>query len=167
IFTQFCVVVFSSTLLSLLTSFTIVPLLSSRFGKLEHITNDTFFGRIILDFEKQLHRCTNWITNMLKWCLAHKKTALGVTFGLLIASFALLGTGYIGAEFFPKSDKGEFMVQIELPKDASIEVTNQVTRKAEEFLSTKKEITSLITTVGQSSEGMGGSLATSYKSEIN
>ncbi len=167
ILTQFCVVVIISTLLSLLTSFTIVPLLSSRFGKLEHITNDTFFGRIILGFEKQLHRFTNWITSILKWCLAHKKTSLGVTFSLLIASFMLLGTGYIGAEFFPKSDKGEFLVQIELPKDASIEVTNQITRKAEEFLSSKKEITSLITTVGQSSEGMGGSLATSYKSEIN
>ena len=163
---EFCVVVIISTMLSLLTSFTVVPLLSSRFGKLERITNRTFFGRFILGFENQLHRFTNWITDILKWCLAHKKTTLGVTFGLLIASFALLGTGYIGAEFFPKSDKGEFIVQVEMPKDASIEQTNQMTRKAEDFLSQKKEITSLITTVGQSSEGMGGSQATAYKSEI-
>ena len=163
---EFCVVVIISTLLSLLTSFTVVPLLSSRFGKLEKITNRTFFGRIILGFERQLHRFTAWITGILKWSLAHKKTTLGVTFGLLIASFALLGTGYIGAEFFPKSDKGEFIVQVEMPKDASIEQTNQMTRKAEDFLAQKKEITSLITTVGQSSEGMGASQSTPYKSEI-
>ncbi|TKB96199.1 efflux RND transporter permease subunit [Pedobacter cryophilus] len=168
ILTQFCVVVIMSTLLSLFTSFTIIPLLSSRFGKLERITNRTFFGRIILGFEKQLHRFTNWVTDILKWCLAHKKTALGVTFGLLIASFVLLGKGYIGAEFFPQSDKGEFLVQIEMPKDASIEQTNQMTRKAEEFLSAKKEIVSLITTVGQSSDGgTGASQSTAYKSEIN
>ncbi|HYK76847.1 MAG TPA: efflux RND transporter permease subunit, partial [Daejeonella sp.] len=162
---EFCVVVIISTMLSLLASFTIVPLLSSRFGKLERITNRTFFGRFILGFESLLHRFTNWVTNILKWCLAHKKTTLGVTFGLLIASFMLLVKGYIGAEFFPKSDRGEFIVQIEMPKDASIEQTNQMTRKAEEFLSQKKEITSLIAMVGQSSEGMG-SLSTAYKSEI-
>ena len=164
---QFCIVVIISTMLSLFTSFTIVPLLSSRFGKLERITGKSFFGRIILGFEKQLHRFTEWVTDILKWSLAHKKTTLLVTFGLLIASFVLLFTGYIGAEFFPKSDRGEFLVQIEMPKDASIEQTNQMTRKAEEFLSKKKEVTSLITNVGQSSEGMGGSLATAYMAEIN
>lgn len=164
---EFCVVVIISTMLSLLASFTIVPLLSSRFGKLERVSSRTFFGRFILAFEKQLHRFTEWVTGILKWSLAHKKTTLGLTFGLLIASFALLGGGYIGAEFFPKSDRGEFLVQIEMPKDASIEQTNQMTRKAEDFLSKKPEITSLITTVGQSSEGMGGSQATAYKAEIN
>lgn len=163
---EFCVVVIMATLLSLLTSFTIVPLLSSRFGKLEHITGKSFFGRVILGFEKQLHRFTNWVTDILKWSLRHKKTTLGTTFLLLIASFFLLGAGYIGAEFFPKSDRGEFIVQIELPKDASVEQTNQMTRKAEQFLSKKPEVVSLITSVGQSSEGMGGSQATAYASEI-
>ncbi|MEE1885912.1 efflux RND transporter permease subunit [Pedobacter flavus] len=163
---EFCVVVIISTMLSLLASFTIVPLLSSRFGKLERITGDSFVGRFILGFERMLGRFTKWVTSVLVWSLGHKKTTLGVTFGLLIASFYLLGAGYIGAEFFPKSDRGEFIVQIELPKDASIEQTNQMTTKAEEYLSTKPEIVSLITSVGQSSEGMGGSLASAYASEI-
>lgn len=164
---QFAVTVSIATLLSLLSSFTIVPWLSSRFGKLEKITGKTFFGRIILGFEKGLHSFTNWVTNILKWSLAHKKTTLAVVIGLLISSFYLLGAGYIGAEFFAKSDRGEFLVQIEMPKDASIEQTNAVTQKAEEYLQKKKEVTKLITMVGQSSEGMGGSQATAYKSEIN
>jgi HAE1 family hydrophobic/amphiphilic exporter-1 len=37
IITQFCVTVIISTLLSLVASFTIIPWLSSRYGKLEHI----------------------------------------------------------------------------------------------------------------------------------
>ena len=77
-------------------------------------------------------------------------------FGLLIASFWLVGAGFIGAEFFAKSDRGEFLVQIEMPKDASIEQTNAITQKAEELLEDKKEVTKMITTVGQSSDGMGG-----------
>src|SRR5690606_13139132 len=108
---QFAVTVSIATLLSLLSSFTIVPWLSSRFGKLERITNRTLFGRIIIVFEKGLHRFTNWVGNILKWSLAHKKTTLAVVFALLVSSFYLLGGGYIGAEFFAKSDRGEFLVQ--------------------------------------------------------
>jgi HAE1 family hydrophobic/amphiphilic exporter-1 len=164
---QFCVTVSIATLLSLLSSFTIVPWLSSRFGKLEKISNKTFFGRLIIGFEKGLHRFTNFVTNILKWSLGHKKTTLAVVFSLLIASFYLLGAGYVGAEFFAKSDRGEFLVQIEMPKDASIEQTNTMTQKAEEYLKGKKEVTKIIATVGQSSEGMGASQSTAYKSEIN
>ncbi len=163
---QFCMVVIIATLLSLLTSFTIVPLLSSRFGKLEHIKGNNLFGRIILSFERGLDKFTEWITDILKWSLGHKKTVLGGTLALLFASIALLGAGYIGTEFFPKSDRGQFIVQIELPKDASIEQTNLITAKAEQFLSKKPEVTKLITTVGQSSDGSGAQQSPAYSSEI-
>jgi hydrophobic/amphiphilic exporter-1 (mainly G- bacteria), HAE1 family len=164
---QFAVTVSIATLFSLLSSFTIVPWLSSRFGKLERITNKTFFGRMIIGFEKALNRFTEWVSGILKWSLAHKKTTLALVFSLLIASFYLLGAGYIGAEFFAKSDRGEFLVQIEMPKDASIEQTNAMTQKAENYLKNKKEVTKIISTVGQSSEGMGASQSTPYKAEIN
>jgi len=164
---QFCVTVSIATLLSLLSSFTIVPWLSSRFGKLERITGKSFFGKIIVRFEKGLDKFTNWISNLLKWALAHKAITLGSVFIMLIASFMLIGKGYIGTEFFANGDRGEFLVQIELPKDASIEQTNAITLKAENFLKTKPEVTNLITTVGQSSDGMGGTQATPYKSEIS
>ena len=55
---EFCVVVMIATLLSLFISFTIVPLLTSRFGKLEKITADKPVGRFILWFEKILARFT-------------------------------------------------------------------------------------------------------------
>ncbi|MFT3675432.1 MAG: efflux RND transporter permease subunit [Chitinophagaceae bacterium] len=164
---QFCVTVSIATLLSLLSSFTIVPWLSSRFGKLEKITGKTFFGKIIISFERGLDKFTNWVTRILKWSLAHKKTTLGLMLALFVGSFALVGAGFIGAEFFAKTDRGEFLVQIELPKDASIEQTNEMTRRAEEYLKHKPEITKLITTIGQSSDGMGASQSTAYKAEIN
>src|SRR5687768_14482708 len=163
---EFCVTVSIATLLSLLSSFTIVPWLSSRFGKLEKISDKTFFGRIIIGFEKGLHNFTNWVTNILKWSLAHKKTTLGLVFALFIGSFFLIAGGFIGAEFFAKSDRGEFLVQIEMPKDASIEQTNTMTQRAEQYLRTKKEITRQIATVGQSSDGMAATQSTPYKAEI-
>ncbi len=164
---EFCVVVMISTMLSLLSSFMIVPLLSSRFGKLEHITGKNIFEKFILWFEAQLQKFTNWMTTILRWALGHKRITIAVAVVLLIASFMLVGKGYIGGEFIPKGDRGQFIVMLEMPKDASVEQTNLATRTAEKYLNKKKEITRLITTVGQTSEdGFGNSQSTAYKSEI-
>ncbi|WP_413999902.1 efflux RND transporter permease subunit [Flavobacterium sp. W1B] len=167
IITQFCVTVIIATLLSLLASFTIVPWLFSRYGKLEHVTNKTLFGRIILGFEQGLDIFTHKVTDILKWSLKYKKTTLAIILVAFFGSFALVGGGFIGGEFFAKTDKGEFLVQIELPKDASIEQTNFMTQKAENYLRKDKSIVDMITTVGQTSEGMGASQSTAYKSEIH
>ena len=170
IISQFCVTVVIATLLSLLSSFTIVPWLSSRFGKLEVLTGKNMFQRFILSFEKKLNDFTHWISGLLKWSLKSKTTKL-VTLGLVVvlffSSFLLVKFGFIGGEFFAKIDKGEFLVQIELPKDASIEQSNFMTQKAEKFLASKKEVKRFITTVGQSSDGFGGVQATAYKSELD
>ena len=167
IITQFCVTVIISTLLSLLASFTIIPWLSSRFGKLEHIKGDNLFGKVILGFESYLTRFINWISKLLIWSLNHAKTTLAIVLLLFFSSVALIPAGFIGGEFFAASDSGEFLVQIEMPKDASLEQTNFMTQKAEKFLSKEEYVFSQITIVGQTSEGLGASQATAYKAEIN
>ncbi|NRT13492.1 efflux RND transporter permease subunit [Flavobacterium sp. 14A] len=167
IITQFCVTVIISTMLSLLASFTIIPWLSSRFGKLEHIKGDNLFGRVILGFESYLTRFINWISRLLTWSLDHYKTTLAIVLLVFFSSIALIPAGFIGGEFFAASDSGEFLVQIEMPKDASLEQTNFMTQRAEKFLSKEEYVFSQITTVGQTSEGLGASQATAYKAEIN
>lgn len=168
---QFCVTVIISTLLSLLVSFTVVPWLYSRFGKMEHINNQSLFGKILLGFESGLDRLIDWMSGILKWALKNRKNkliTLGITIVLFISSIMLVGKGYVGTDFFPGNDKGEFYLQFELEKDASIEQSNLLTQKAEAYLSKKPEISKMITTVGQASDGMmtasGGS---KYKSEIH
>jgi hydrophobe/amphiphile efflux-1 (HAE1) family protein len=166
IITQFCVTVIISTLLSLLASFTIIPWLSSRYGKLEHIEGKNFFGRIILGFESYLTRFTNWISELLTWCLDNYGKTIVLVLILFFGSIFGLG-GFIGGEFFASSDSGEFLVQIEMPKDASLEQTNFMTQKAEAYLKAQEYVHSQITTVGQTSEGFGASQATAYKAEID
>ncbi|SMC44085.1 efflux RND transporter permease subunit [Moheibacter sediminis] len=166
---QFAVTVMIATGFSLLASFTIVPWLSSRFGKLEHITGKNFFEKIILAFEGLLTRFTNWVSGILKWSLKawwSKVLTIVIAVILFFSSLALVGMGFVGGEFFPKMDKGEFLVQIELPKDASLEQTNIATQKAEKYIRQKSEVVDMITTVGQLSSGFSGSQATAYQSEI-
>lgn len=164
---EFCLTVVIAVLMSLLTSFTLVPLMTSRFGKLEHIEGKNIFGKFILWFERQIDNFSNWIGGILGWALNHKIITIVIVTALLFGSFTLITQKFIGTEFMPNGDRGEFLVSIELPKDASLEETNLLTRKAEDYLSQKKEVTSIITVVGQSSTG--GTLATlnpAYESEI-
>ena len=170
ILVQFCVTVMISTMLSLLVSFTIVPWLFSRVGKLEHINENSFFGKMIFGFENMLNNFTQSIGNLLKWALQSVKTkliTLGVTLVLfLVSTIGLFSMGYIGVDFFPKSDKGEFLVQFELEKDASIEKTNKLTQQAEQYISAIPDVEKIITTVGKADDGMASTSGTKYKSQI-
>src|SRR5690606_27430233 len=166
ILAQFCVTVIISTLLSLFVSFTIVPWLYSRYGKLEHINPNSFFGGIVHGFESGLTRFTRWITGILEWCLKNRMTKVAtllLSLVLLIGSFALVGLGYIGSDFFPAADRGEFMMQFELEKDASLEKTNFLTQEAEAIIGSKPEVERMITTVGQSSDGVMSAAGSRYK----
>ncbi|UHO39959.1 efflux RND transporter permease subunit [Chryseobacterium capnotolerans] len=169
ILAQFCVTVVIATLLSLLASFTIIPWLSSRFGKLEHLTGKNWFEKFILWFEGLIDRFTHWITDILEWCLKttlRRISTVVITFIILISSFSLVIFGFIGGEFFPPIDRGQFLVQMELSKDATVEKTNQLTLDVEKFLRNDKDVVDLITTVGQQSTGFGGAQATTYQSEV-
>ncbi len=166
---QFCVTVVIATLLSLVVSFTVVPWLYSRFGKLSHISKHSFFGKILYGFEAGLSALTDFITKILEWSLKNRRnklTSLGLTVVLFFASIMLLVKGYIGTDFFPGNDKGEFYLQLEMNKDASIEQTNFMTQKAESYLAARPEIERVITTVGQASDGMMTTSGTKYKSEM-
>ncbi len=169
ILAQFCVTVVIATLLSLLASFTIIPWLSSRFGKLEHLTGKNWFEKFILWFEGLIDKFTHWITDILEWCLKttlRRIATVVITFIILLSSFSLVAFGFIGGEFFPPIDRGQFLVQMELSKDATVEKTNQLTLDVEKYLRNDKDVVDLITTVGQQSTGFGGAQATTYQSEV-
>ena len=170
---EFCMTVAIATMLSLLMSFTVVPWLYSRVGKLEHANPNSLLGKIAIGFESYLKRFTQLFSDLLVWVFANKWKTIILVFFLFIGSCSLIPTGFIGAEFMPNMDRGKFLVQFELNKDASLEQTNFITQKAENYLrnlkvkSTNKPLVeSMITTVGQSTSGMGGTQATAYKSEI-
>ena len=170
---EFCLTVAIATMLSLLMSFTVVPWLYSRFGKLEHPNPDTFMGKLSTNFEGFIKRMTHFFSDLLVWSFKNKWKTIILVFFLFVGSCSLIPTGFIGTEFIQGMDRGKFLVQFELNKDVSLEQTNFITQKAENYLKNLKVkgtekplIESMITTVGQSTSGMGASQATAYKSEI-
>ncbi len=150
---QFSVVIVTSTLMSLVVSFTLVPLLASRFGKLERITGKTFFGKFVLKFENSIDVLISQLDQVLKWAFRHKVTTLFIALVLLAGSVSLIFFGFIGLEFTKSGDRSEFMMEIELPKGTAIQKTNEVARQVEDYVSQFKEVESVFTTVGITSSG--------------
>ncbi|WP_057936537.1 efflux RND transporter permease subunit [Algoriphagus resistens] len=166
ILTQFSITVATATLISLLVAFTLIPLLTSRFSKLEHLAKNSFFGKIVYGFEAGLDAFVDWLIGILRWGFAHKFALLAITFVLFISSFFLVIQGFIGSEFVSEGDRGEFLLRLELPKDATLEQTNFKTREVEDYLRTLPEVTEVFTTVGVASGQFTGSQSSPFTSEI-
>jgi HAE1 family hydrophobic/amphiphilic exporter-1 len=167
ILTQFSITVATATLISLLVAFTLIPLLTSRFSKLEHLDKNSFFGKIVYGFEAGLDAFVDWLIAILRWGFAHKLVLMGLTFILFVSSFFLVIEGFIGSEFVSEGDRGEFILRMELPKDATLEQTNFKTREVEDYLRTLPEVTEVFTTVGVASGQFTGSQSSPFTSEIS
>jgi HAE1 family hydrophobic/amphiphilic exporter-1 len=153
---EYALVIVFSTLMSLIVSFTITPSLASRLTKLQHLTKGTLMGRFGLAFENFFDRITEYYSRTLRWSLNNGGKVVLMISALMIATFALIGGGFIGAEFMPVVDRGELIVTIELEPGATIEKTNQITLQIEKMLKDFKEVRKVLTNTGASSEGFIG-----------
>jgi HAE1 family hydrophobic/amphiphilic exporter-1 len=153
---QYSLVVVFSTFMSLFVSFTITPALASRITKLEHMTKGTLMGRFGLWFEKIYDKLTLYYKGVLEWSLRNGGKVVILTTVLFITSVMLPRFGFIGSEFMPVVDRGEFSVTLELDPGSSIETTNYMTQRVEKILTTFPEVERILTNVGASSEGLIG-----------
>jgi hydrophobic/amphiphilic exporter-1 (mainly G- bacteria), HAE1 family len=162
---EFSLVVVFSTLMSLFVSFTVTPLLASRFSKIEKLTKGTLIGKFALWFEGMFNRLQSIYELILRKSLSHKKIVyLSITV-LIIGSLGLLAFGFIGTEFIPSGDRSEFTISLEGEPQNTLYQTNMLTKKVEDLIQKKPEVVKIFTNVGYSSATIGGS-SEQNKSEI-
>lgn len=164
---QFAGVVVISTLLSLLAALTLVPMLTSRFGNLEILSGKNIFQKFLIKFENAIDAFSKWIAGLLEWSLSHKRWVGLVVIVVSVSVLSLFPLGFIGFEFLPEVDRGEFIVQLEMPKDISIEESNALVRKAEDWFRTKPEVAGVVTMVGLTSDNTQSTQGTPYLAELN
>ncbi len=164
---QFCGVIIFSILVSLLAALTLVPLLTSRFGNIQVLTGKNLFEKVLIGFEKMIVAFGLWISRLLKWALFHKRWLALIILGITIAVFSLFPLGFIGFEFLPDVDRGEFIVQLEMPKDISLEESNALVRKAEDWFRLKPEVSKVVTMVGLTSDNTQSTQGTPFLAELN
>lgn len=162
----FSLVIVFSILISLLVSFTLVPLLTSRFAKIKILKKSNAFDRVLMGFESMVNGIKDVVMSALHWALAHKKVTLSAVIILFLASFMLISRGFIQTEFMDAGDRGEFLIVVEMDKKSTLEETSQMCSKVEAQLMKYPEVELVFTKVGS----QGGSLSiieTPYSAEIN
>lgn len=152
---QFSVVIIVATLISLVVSFTITPFLASRFTKVKHIDKTKAINLPFKWFDDAVEWLDATYRKLLAWSLGHKRWLMGGVSVLIVASLSLLGTGLIGSEFVSAGDNGEFIIEAELPKDATIEQSNLLAIKMENLVRVHPEVDKVFTTVGSKSGSLG------------
>ncbi len=163
---EFSLVVVFSTLMSLFVSFTLTPLLASRWAKLEVLNKDSLWGLINIKFEDFLTSLKEAYGKALYWGLKHKRWVLISIFVLFIGAFALPIAGFIGFTFISTGDRGEFAIKVELAPETPLYQTNLKVKQIEEILLSQPEVTKVFTNVGTQSGAMGGGSANSNLAEI-
>ena len=146
--TQFAMTIAIAVLFSTLVAFTIVPLLSSRVAKIEDFSSNPVLKIIIEFFDRIIDALSEGVTVLLGWALSHKLITLLVTGGLFALTVSLIPTGYIGIDFLAAGDRGEFLINLELPKEATLKETNYVAHQAEMIIKNRPEVQSVFTTIG-------------------
>jgi hydrophobic/amphiphilic exporter-1 (mainly G- bacteria), HAE1 family len=141
-FYEFGLTVAFAVLLSLFVSFTLTPMLSARMLTGSHAAPTGISGLI----ERALNRLDNGYRAVIRWALNWRFVTVSVAVGCLVASF--YAAGLLGFEFLPPEDRGQFIINVELPTGSSLaqsaEVTFDLARRAREA----PGVLSTFTTVG-------------------
>lgn len=163
---EFSLVIVFATLMSLFVSFTITPLLASRFGKIQEYNKKSFIGRFSIWVENTYKKIVTYYERILQWCLNHRKLVyLSVTL-LVITSFSLVGIGLVGTAFMNNGDQGEFIIKLEGEPQNTVYQTTQLTQKVENLLIKHPEVVKVFSNIGYSSTDFGSGSGVNNKSEI-
>jgi hydrophobic/amphiphilic exporter-1 (mainly G- bacteria), HAE1 family len=149
-FYEFGITVAAAVLVSLFVSFTLDPMLSSRW-----VDPDVEQGRHGTRLGKALERFNHWFDDLhgtyervLAWCLGHRKTVLGVAALAFLAGLFILPL--LGGDFMPDFNRGEYQIGFKASPGTTLRETGERTREMIRRLRTLPDLEYTYTTIGES-----------------
>jgi len=131
--------------MSLCISFTLTPMLCSRFLKLKksHASKETVVWRAI-------DGGYGWI---LGWSLRHRWVIMAATIGLLASIYPLFRRA--GFDFIPRDDQSEFEVAVLLREGYTLDQADKLFAEIEGRLGTLRGVTNVFATIGETTGRVG------------
>jgi multidrug efflux pump subunit AcrB len=153
LFTPLALAVAFAMLASYLLSRTIVPTMVDYLipAELEHDHSGPggWFGRFHQRFQRAFERFRDLFAGLLHWNLTHRRSVF-FAFGVLVVS-GLLIMPWIGRDFFPTVDAGQFRLHVRVPAGTRIEQTehyfSEVERAVRQILP-EREVELVIDNIG-------------------
>ncbi len=147
-FFQFGITVGFAVLVSLYVSFTLDPMLSSRWydPAADPRVPRGWFGRGLGKLNKQLDRLQDAVAGALGWSLGHRWAVVLVATVAVLSSFWLFGK--LGSAFMPNADPGQFQVAYKATPGISLDRSAEIAREIESEIRRHPRVAYTYTTIG-------------------
>jgi HAE1 family hydrophobic/amphiphilic exporter-1 len=153
-FYQFGIVVAFAVLVSLFVSFTLDPMLSSRWydPMAEGGSHEGFVGRWLKKFNDAFELLGQRYRGIIRWALRHRLLTVGFAALSFAIAIAMPMLGAVGGEFMPRSDEGQTSVAFETPVGSSIQYTQSKGLEISKWLEHRPEVAYTYLSVGGSGQ---------------
>jgi len=138
-FQSFGVTVAFAIAVSLLVSFTLTPMMSSRFLRPKHGGDSAKEGRFYRAIDQFYGAC-------LRWSLRHRVAILLLTLAIVLTTGPLMRA--VGTQFVPQDDQSEFEVIIQTPGGYNLDRSGAVLQEIEGRIRQLRGVTQTLTTIG-------------------
>ena len=147
-FYQFGMTVGFAVLVSLFVSFTLDPMLSSRWydPSIEAGRRKGWLSRALASANRRFENLHDVLGRSLDWSLHHRAAVLGIAVLSIVVAFAIFGR--LGSAFMPDYDRGEFQVSFKMPPGTTLRETADVGRRVTNLLKRYSEIAYSFVTIG-------------------
>jgi hydrophobic/amphiphilic exporter-1 (mainly G- bacteria), HAE1 family len=156
-FHEFGITIVAAVLISMFVSFTLDPMLSSVWhdpaghgaGADGSTGPESLYDRTIGRVTGAFDRLTVWLSDgyqtILAWSLVHRVKTVAVALATFAGSFFIIP--YLGAEFVPKADFSETLINFYTPVGSALEVTEARARQIDAALREMPEVRHTVTTI--------------------
>ena len=152
-FFAFGITVAFAVAVSLFVSFTLDPMLSSRWidPDIARTGKRHVLARLLDGFNRWFDRTADRYRGVIAWALDHRPSVVALALAAFVGGVAVMST--LENEFFPPVDQGEFLIAFKTAPDASIDETRSRMDKVIESLAALPEVESTYGSIGAGDAG--------------
>jgi multidrug efflux pump subunit AcrB len=137
LFTPLALGVVLSIFASYVFAMTVVPLFCATFIHIHQeglaAKKQSWFQQIVERFNLQFQRLLDWYENLAKRCLTRPGfTAVVILACVVVVTVALFP--FLGRAYFPRTDAGQFVINVKMPSGTRIELSNRYIARVEDII---------------------------------
>ena len=154
LFTALALAVVLALFASYLVALTVVPLFCARFirnahNESAHHGGGSPFQRFVRSFNRSYNRTLIHYDRAVQKSLMRPRTTVIAVIGIFVVSLALFP--FMGLSFFPRTDPGQFIINMKAPSGTRIELTDQYVSRVEQDIRSvvsAKDLQMIVSNIG-------------------
>jgi HAE1 family hydrophobic/amphiphilic exporter-1 len=156
LFRQYGLTIVAATLFSLLISFTLTPMLASRWLRHDEKTSNGPFARFGRWWDYHFERLGHAVASTVPTAVRLRWLVMLGSVILVAAAVAMVPLGLIPSEYAPEEDDSNFNVNMSTPPGTPLDVSNRAALQLETALMNIPEVQYVFTSVSGGGGGFGG-----------